>query len=128
VITFEELWEDVSTYQLDSCLKYHELEKGIKYANGCGAKGGVKFPDHIWFISIISACIIHDIEWTIANCYRDLLDANERFDDNLKKIVDYESFNDFTRWVRRYRVASYINGVELKGTHDEAVERGFIGD
>ncbi len=123
--TFEEFWSDLNEFQLDSAYSYHELKLGIKYANGCGAKGGVKFPDTMYFISIIAACIIHDIEWQLAGCHQDLLDANERFDNNLKKITDSKSSNDVMRWLRRSRIAKYVSGVELKGTNAYAAERGF---
>jgi len=125
--TFEEFWYDIQRYELETYLKYHELKNGIKYANGCGSKGGVKFPDTMYFVLIIAACIIHDIEWQFAKCYQDLLDANERFDNNLKKITDEESMNDVMRWLRRSRISKYVSGVELVGTESYAKERGFIG-
>lgn len=123
---FEELWYDIQYYNLESCLKYHQLKNGIKYANGCGSKEGIKFPDTIYFTSIISSCIIHDIEWEKSECYQDLLDANERFDNNLKKITDKESINNIMRWFRRLRIAKYVSGVELVGTKAYAIERKFI--
>lgn len=123
--TFDELWNDICTYKLDSHLKFHELKKGIKYANGCGAKGGTKFPDTMYLILIISACIIHDIEWKLAKSYQDLLDANERFDNNLKKITDKRSLNDIMRLLRRSRIQKYVSGVELVGTVNYAIERDF---
>lgn len=123
--SFKQLKRDIIKYDLETYLTYDKLKIGMKYANGCGAKGGIKFPDTMWFVSVVAACIIHDIEWENANCYKDLLDANEHFDNNLKKITDYESINDFTRWFRRYRIASYTSGVELEGTPAYAKERGF---
>jgi len=123
---FEEFWGDVNIYLLDSCLKYHQLKRGIQYANGCGAKGGIKFPDTMYFVIIIAACIIHDIEWKLAKTFQDLLDANERFDDNLKKIIVAESQNELMVWLRNQRAAKYITGVEREGTVTYAIERGFI--
>lgn len=123
--TFDEFWEDVCTYKLNSIYKHYELKIAFKYANGCGAKGGVKFPDTIWFVSIVAACIIHDIEWKLAKNYQDLVGANERFDNNLKRITDYESMSNLTTWARRQRLAKYVNGVEIHGTHAYALDRGF---
>ena len=124
--TFNELWCDIVEYELELKYKYHEYKKGIKYANGCGSKGGQKFPDTMYFISIVAACTIHDIEWALAMSYHDLLDANERFDNNLKRITDKESMNDVMRWLRRSRISKYVSGVELFGTYNYANERGFI--
>lgn len=123
--TYDQLCEDIATYKLETCLKPFELRNGIKYANGCGAKGGAKFPDTMYLISIISACTLHDIEWKLSETYQDLLDANERFDNNLKKICDQESMNDLMRWLRRSRIHKYVDGVELVGTDSYAKERGF---
>lgn len=124
MITLKEFLEDVSKYDLDVS-KIRNITVSYTYANGCGAKGGMKFPDTMWFVSIIAACIIHDIDWALAKCYQDLLDGNERFDNNLKKICDKESMYDATRWMRRMRISKYISGVELHGTDDYARERGF---
>jgi len=126
MLTFDDFWADVCLYKLELGFKYHEYENGIKYANGCGAKGGIKFPDTMYYISVISACIIHDIDWYKATCYQDLLDANERFDNNLKKICDRDSMNDLTKWFRRMRIAKYVSGVELYGTESYAKDRGFL--
>lgn len=124
MITLEEFTEDVAKYDLDIS-KIINISVAFLYANGCGAKGGMKFPSTMWFVSIIAACIIHDIDWALAKCYQDLLDGNERFDNNLKKICDKESLYDITRWARRMRIAKYVNGVELHGTESYAKERGF---
>ena len=126
MLTFDDFWADVCLYKLELGLKHFDYKTGIKYANGCGAKGNIKFPDNMYFVSIISACIIHDIEWYNAKSYQDLLDSNERFDNNLKKICDTESMNDLTRWFRRMRIAKYVSGVELYGTGSYAEERGFL--
>ena len=103
-----------------------DLLRDIIYANGCGAKNGIKVPPTIWGVNISPACQLHDIDWEIATCYQDLLDANERFDNNLKKITDYESANDIMRWIRRSRISKFVSAVELLGTENYAEERGFI--
>lgn len=124
--TYDQLLEDISKYRLETCLKPFQLRDGMQYANGCGAKGGTKFPDTMYFILVVAACIIHDIEWELSESYKELLEANERFDNNLKKICDQESMNDVTRWLRRSRIQKYVSGVELYGTESYAIERGFI--
>ena len=126
--TFDEFWEDVCKYHLETHLEYHELKKGIQYANGCGAKGGIKFPHTMYLVNIIAACIIHDIEWELSESFTDLIEANERFDNNLKKICDTESMNGFMRWLRRERLHKYVDAVELVGTISYAIERGFINE
>lgn len=123
--TFDEFWDDVVTYTLETSLGFERLKIGFKYANGCGAKGGVKFPSTMYLIDISAACNIHDIEWKNSECYNDLIEANRRFNRNLKAITDKESGNMFTRWIRRMRVAKYVAGVELIGTRDYAIEREF---
>ena len=125
MIEFDRLWDDIITYDLHSRCKYHELRTYFPEANGCGAKGGKKFPDSFLFVSIIAACIIHDIEWFLAESYRDLLDANERFDNNLKRITDQKSMNSFMRWARRQMISYYISGVELVGIDEYAIKKGI---
>lgn len=123
--TFGEFWNDVSKYKLETKYEYPELKIGFQYANGCGAKGGIKFPGTMWGLKIISACIIHDIEWALSKSYEDLLTANRNFKKNLLKIIKAGSL--FLLWpVRRLRVLWYTMGVELVGTKSYAVERGFI--
>jgi len=123
--TFEQFLNDIEDYGLDlGTIK--NLRTAFQYANGCGAKGGVKFPSTIWFVNIETACNIHDIMWELALSYNDLIIANEIFDNNLKLICDYESNNDITRWLRRQRLSKYVNGVEIHGTNAYAVIRGFL--
>ena len=128
VLTLEEFQNDISKYKLEFSVarSLEELYKGLPYSNGCGAKGGIKFPDTMYFISVCAACVIHDIEWKLSTSYKELLLSNENFDNNLKKITDFESMNDAMRWLRRLRVGKYVNGVELHGTDAYAIERGFI--
>ena len=114
---------DITKYRL-SC-KDATLE-AFSYANGCGNKGGFKFPSTMLLISVATACAIHDIEWALAKNYSDLLAANENFDNNLKLITDYESSNYITSWARRTLIGMYVNGVEIHGTDNYAEERGFL--
>ena len=115
--------DDVFMYRL-KVPSTHLLRISYKYANGCGAKGGVKFPRTMWGLDIESTCIGHDIVWQLAQSYKDLQEGNEDFDDNLKIIIDAES-NFIMKRLRRWRAAKYITEVELIGTPNEAEKRGF---
>jgi len=122
--TYNDFLDNIIKYDLD-ILEIHSLKLSFSYSNGCGAKGGVRFPSTIWFVNIEAACNLHDIRWKEAHNYQDLLDANEQFDNDLKKICDSESLFNITRWLRRLRIAKYVSGVELYGTESYAQERGF---
>ena len=126
MMTFEKFMMDFILYDLKCTLidDKMDLRTVFHYANGCGAKNGIKVPPTIWFANIEAACIIHDIEWQLSKNYNDLVFANENFDDNLKIICDKES-NSFTSWFRRMRIAKYVSAVELIGTANYADERGF---
>lgn len=122
---FDELLKDIDTYNLEYTIPKNlsKLKKAFKYANGCGSN--IKVPKTIYFINIESACIIHDIEWTLSKSYAEILEANENFDNNLKKICDPQS-NFVTILLRRLRIAKYVSAVELVGTSSYAKTRGFI--
>ena len=124
VKSLEEFLGDVFKYKLDTH-STHLLREFFDCANGCGAKGGQKFPHTIYGVDIESACIGHDLDWRIAENYKEVLQGNERFDNNLKKICDPQS-NWFTRPLRRLRIAKFVSAVELYGTEEYANERGFI--
>ena len=121
--TIVQLVQDIEKYSL-SAPSYSMIYDYHECANGCGAKNGLKFPKTMWFVNIEATCYIHDIRWELATCYQDLVEANEEFDDNLKRICDQES-NWFMKRVRRQRLAKYINEVELIGLPSYAKERGF---
>ena len=123
-MTYLEFLSDVKKYSLSH--NYISVIAFSRDCNGCGSKGGVHFPSTMWGVNIEAACNIHDFDWSEAESYTDLVKANERFDNNLKKICDEES-NSFTRWFRRMRVAKYVSGVELVGTSAFAREQGLIG-
>lgn len=116
---------DIIKYQLLSAHGLIELLSGMKYANGCGANGGIKFPKTMYGVNIESACIIHDIEWQLSSNLNDLIEANHRFNKNLKKICDSESSNKVMAWLRRMRIAKYVAGVELHGLDTYAMKRDF---
>ena len=62
----------------------------------------------------------------MATCKQDVIDANGRFYRNLKKITDKESCCKLMAFLRRQRIAKYVSGVELIGTHSYLKQRGFV--
>lgn len=124
---FDKFLNDYVKYKLKSLknLGGNDLRKHfVNHTNGCGAKGGLKFPSTMWGLNIDTACRIHDIDWALATCIKELLEGNEIFDDNLKRIIDYES-NFIMKRLRRMRAAKYVTEVELIGTYNEIEKRGF---
>ena len=122
--SLEEFLGDVFKYKLDTHTTAI-LREYFSCANGCGKSGGQKFPSTIYGVDIESACYNHDVDWAAATNYKEVLQGNERFDNNLKKICDPQS-NWFTRPLRRLRIAKFVSAVELYGTEEYANERGFI--
>ena len=127
MLTLDQFRNYIDTYHLEFTIpmSISQVILEFPYANGCGAKGGTMFPATIWGINIEAACDIHDIEWKLSKSVKDLLFANENFDNNLKRICDPQS-NKLTRWLRRFRIAKYVSGVELIGTNAYAIKRGFM--
>ena len=121
--SLEDFLTDCELYKL-KVASIHGIRLNFKYANGCGAKGGIKFPKTMWGLNIESTCVAHDISWQMAKSLEDLLEGNEDFDDNLKLIIDAES-NFIMKRLRRMRASKYITEVELLGTPSEAKRRGF---
>ena len=118
--------EDIHTYNIDTQdVTIGDIQKYFPQANGCGAKNGIKVPKTIYLANIETACILHDIRWHLATDYDDLITANERFDDDLKRICDAESCCGFMKFIRRKRISTYVDAVELIGTYDYAKEQGF---
>ena len=126
--TFEQFWDDVATYKLETKHPYYLYKEGFECgdANGCGAKGGVNVPDTMWGVRVSAACNIHDIDWKNSTSYTDLVDANMAFRRNLEKILDEESANKLTLWLRLNRMSRYYRMVKLVGTDVYAKERGFV--
>jgi len=55
--------------------------------NGCGAKGGIKVPDTMWFLSITLACQVHDWMFKEGKTLGDFFFANAIFLFNLTAII-----------------------------------------
>lgn len=126
-MTFEEFWDQSIKYDLElgfPCKAYRDTF-ACNEVNGCGAKGGVDFPDTMWGVLVTAACNEHDVSWHKAESLQDLIDANMRFRRNMERIIDTESANAFTQWLRLNRMSRYYRMVKLIGTPAEAKERGF---
>lgn len=121
--TLKKLISDIIKYKLDAG-GIGDIQSKFIHANGCGSKGGYKFPSSFLGVYIESACSLHDMMWELAESYSDLVEANEIFDNNLKRISDAESIV-VMRWIRRQMISYYISGVELIGTPTEARNRNF---
>ena len=78
--------------------------------NGCGAKGGVKVPNTMWFLSIILACQIHDWMFREGKTLGDFFFANAIFLFNLMAIIINGS-NFITLLPRVQRATKYFIAV-----------------
>jgi len=125
--SFEDFLLDVEQYKLKGLqgISEKKLRVAYSYANGCGVEGGVYVPDTIYGVCITPACMIHDMLWHLSTCYQDLVDADDDFPTNQKRITDVHS-NFFTGYFRRLRIATYSYGVDFWGIYDYARKRGFI--
>lgn len=121
--TLKKLISDIIKYKLDTG-NIGDIRSKFIHANGCGSKGGYKFPSSFLRVYIESTCSLHDMMWELAESYDDLVEANEIFDNNLKRVCDAESMV-VMRWIRRQMISYYISGVELVGTPAEARKRNF---
>ena len=92
--------------------------------NGCGAKGGVKFPDTMWGLNIVKGCNIHDWMWNYSKTEGDLIFSNAIFFYNLSAIIINES-NWITVVPRLSRAVKYYLGVVKGGTESYRVEQGL---
>ena len=124
--TFEEFWADVNKYQLESCLKYHQLKRYFHEANGCGSKGGINVPDHFLFLSMSPTCHNHDLEWHLAKSLTELIAANQRWRRNMEKVIDQGSANWLMIRLRLRWMNRYYTEVKMFGTNSYAKTRGFI--
>lgn len=127
-MTFEEFWNQVVLYKLELAFPFRAYKDAFACdeVNGCGAKGGIDFPDTMWGVLVTAACNEHDVSWSKARSLTELVNANMRFRRNLEKIIDHESGNPFTQWLRLNRMSRYYRMVKLIGTPAEAKKRGFI--
>lgn len=61
--------------------------------NSCGSKGiGDKIvPDSILGVCITPACQIHDFDYFVGQTFEDKKNADRRFLENMRKIIEYDS-------------------------------------
>jgi len=88
-------------------------------ANGCGPGTGLGdwvIPDHIWGLSIVEACKIHDWMYFIGKTESDKEESDRVFLNNMLRIIDeYCGWSRFLNWFRRYRAVTYYNAVRDLG-------------
>lgn len=124
-MTLKEFLTQIAKYDLKFALASSDPVYDYTYANGCGAKGGIKFPKTMYLLNIEACCQIHDIDWTNARSVDELVRGTNIMSANLKKIIDAKS-NWFMKRLRRWRASKYITEIELIGEPAEARNRGFI--
>jgi len=99
---------------------YLELspDEKAKICNGCGASGA-KFdfvPDTVWWLSITEACDRHDYMYFVAKPkLEEKAKADQAFRYNMLVIVENQSGNFFTRWLRRIGIQKYYLAVKHFG-------------
>ena len=86
-----------------------------KVCNGCGAKGGMKFPDYMWGLKVKEACDIHDWMTKKGLTLMDFLFAAGMFITNLTIIIWFGSSNKFMMTLRLFRASKYFIGVVVVG-------------
>ena len=81
--------------------------------NGCGPGGwqGKLIPDHILWVSITPACDIHDYMYAVGQTEDDRAEADRVFLNNILRIVEDQSANWATRFVRRRLALHYYAAV-----------------
>jgi len=100
--------------------EYWELspEARKEICNGCGPAGGWKrkyIPNHLLFVSISSACDIHDYMYFAGQTNEDREEADRVFLNNMLRIVEAESTNWLTRTIRRRLALDYYATVRDYG-------------
>lgn len=126
--TFNEFWEEVCKYNLETAHPKQNIKVTFSCANGCGAKGGINFPNSFLWLSIETACNNHDIDWKLAENYENLVKANHRFRRNMEKIIDIDSANWLMKRIRYHFMNRYYTEVKMLGTRTYAKQRGFGND
>ena len=89
-----------------------------KMVNGCGPAGwkGRLIPDHLLFVSIKTACDIHDWMYLHGQTEADRDEADRVFLNNMLRIVEAKSNNWLTRAIRRRLALHYYSAVRDSGS------------
>lgn len=82
--------------------------------NGCGAKGGIKFPDTMYGLNVAESCHIHDWMTAYGKTLGDFFFAGAIFILNLSIIIINNS-NKVTSVLRLMRASKYFSGVMAVG-------------
>jgi hypothetical protein len=86
-------------------------------SNGCGTRGllGLLVPDTVYFLSIKSACDIHDFMYAIGINIKDKQEADRVFLNNMMRIIDHETRWDWLKVLRLRRAKTYYQAVKNFG-------------
>lgn len=104
--------ESYMGYLLSAPVSFFTAEDDMvdEVVNGCGSAGVVDYlvPDHLYFLSILAACKIHDWTFAVWTDKAGFMLANDLFKNNMQRIVQqhYETTGqDWTnRFMRRRRM------------------------
>lgn len=85
--------------------------------NGCGPSGWKNglVPDNLLWVDIGSACDIHDWMYYVGQTEADREEADRVFLNNMLRIVEAESANALTRFIRRRLALHYYGAVRDYG-------------
>ena len=107
--------------------KYNlELNNGLYFfddatlgmiVNSCGSKGiGDKIvPDSILGVCITPACQVHDFDYFVGQTFEDKKNADRRFLENMRKIIEYESKFWPLKYIRLKIAKGYYDAVKYAG-------------
>lgn len=87
-------------------------------AGGCGAGRGLGdflVPDTVWFLSVKSACKIHDFQYHFGMCLADKEAADRVFLNNMVRIVNARTRSLWLRSLRLRRCRKYYFAVSCLG-------------
>lgn len=90
-------------------------EQRTAICNGCGAKGGVNFPDTMYGLDISEACHVHDWMTEYGKTLMDFLFAAGMFIVNLTIIIWFGSSNKLLLTLRLFRATKYFVAVVVFG-------------
>ncbi len=97
-------------------LSYWEATKEEHEAvcNGCGAKGGIDFPDTMYGLNVSEPCHIHDWMTAYGKTLGDFFFAGAIFILNLSLVIVNKS-NKLTSVLRLMRASKYFSAVMVVG-------------
>jgi len=108
----------MSSARLFAPVEYWQLPPAAKalICNGCGKKGGLKFPNRIWGLDIRDVCNIHDYMYYAGQTEADREEADRVLRNNLLRIIEADSADiPLLKALRRRRAAKYYYAVRWFG-------------